>query len=49
MSVVAEGVETRDVVDFLKEHGCDMIQGYYYSKPVPESELRKQMDKEGKR
>ena len=31
---VAEGVETEDQYLFLKEHGCDVIQGYYFSKPL---------------
>jgi len=33
--VIAEGVETRSQVNFLRHYGCDMVQGYYYSKPVP--------------
>ncbi|MGA8110351.1 MAG: EAL domain-containing protein, partial [Acidobacteriaceae bacterium] len=35
MRVVAEGVENEAQMAFLREHGCDEIQGYYYSKPVP--------------
>jgi diguanylate cyclase (GGDEF)-like protein/PAS domain S-box-containing protein len=35
MSVVAEGVENREQYAFLKKHGCDIIQGYYISKPLP--------------
>ena len=38
MRTVAEGVEAREQVDFLAEKGCDMIQGYYYSKPLPKKE-----------
>lgn len=34
LEVVAEGVETLQVVDFLKAHNCHTIQGYYYSKPL---------------
>ncbi|SDM47338.1 PAS domain S-box-containing protein/diguanylate cyclase (GGDEF) domain-containing protein [Psychrobacillus sp. OK028] len=34
LEVVAEGVETKEVVDFLKAHNCHTIQGYYYSKPI---------------
>ncbi len=32
---IAEGVETREQLDFLREKHCDEIQGYYYSKPLP--------------
>ena len=35
LSVVAEGVEHEAQLDFLKKKGCDMVQGYYFSKPVP--------------
>jgi diguanylate cyclase (GGDEF)-like protein/PAS domain S-box-containing protein len=33
-SVTAEGAETSQQVDFLREHACDAIQGYYYSEPL---------------
>ena len=33
--VIAEGVETEDQLKYLRDHGCDIIQGYYYSKPLP--------------
>mgnify|MGYP003336607310 CR=1 FL=1 len=32
---LAEGSENKDQVEFLRKAGCDKIQGYYYSKPVP--------------
>ena len=37
--VVAEGVETADQVSALKAMGCDIVQGYYFSKPVPAGEF----------
>ncbi len=39
MKVVAEGVESPQQVELLKEMGCDFMQGYYYSKPLPMNEL----------
>src|SRR3984885_14720800 len=35
LKVVAEGVETAEQLQFLREHACDEIQGYYFSRPVP--------------
>lgn len=40
MKVVAEGVETESQLNFLKNAGCDYIQGYYFSKPLPEKEFK---------
>jgi len=37
--VVAEGVETEDQYIYLKNSGCDVIQGYYFSKPIPKDEF----------
>ena len=34
VAVVAEGVETREQAEFLRRHGCDAIQGFYFSKPL---------------
>ncbi|WP_107924244.1 GGDEF domain-containing phosphodiesterase [Lysinibacillus parviboronicapiens] len=39
MKVVAEGVEQAQQVDILRKMNCDIIQGYYYSKPLPLDEL----------
>jgi len=37
--VIAEGVESKEQFDFLRKHGCDIIQGYYFSKPLPCDEM----------
>jgi EAL domain-containing protein (putative c-di-GMP-specific phosphodiesterase class I) len=39
LNVVAEGVETREQLEFLRRHQCDHIQGYICSKPLPASEF----------
>ena len=39
--VIAEGVETEDECKLLKDAGCDIIQGYYFSKPLPPEEFEK--------
>jgi len=39
--VIAEGVETAEQLDALREMGCDLVQGYYFSKPVPAGEYEK--------
>jgi diguanylate cyclase (GGDEF)-like protein len=41
IEVVAEGVETAEQLRFLKNHRCDLIQGYFISRPVPAAELEK--------
>ncbi len=35
MTVVAEGIETAEVGELMKQQGCDKGQGYFYSKPMP--------------
>lgn len=40
MRVVAEGVETTDQLEFLRSRGCDIAQGYLFSRPVPLAEFR---------
>lgn len=39
MKIVAEGIETREQVDFLAKQNCDLIQGFYFSKPLPINEF----------
>ena len=39
--VIAEGVETEEECRLLKEAGCDIIQGYYFSKPLPPEDFSK--------
>ena len=43
---VAEGVEEKEQVDFLKGIGCNIIQGYYFSRPLPEEEFIELLKKE---
>ena len=41
LSQITEGVETREQLDMLKEMGCKLFQGYYFSKPIPIDEFEK--------
>lgn len=43
IQTVAEGVETKENIDLLRELGCDIVQGYYYAKPMAEELLKEQM------
>ncbi|MEN3291844.1 MAG: diguanylate cyclase [Burkholderiales bacterium] len=43
LRVVAEGVETREQLDILRDLGCDEHQGYFYSRPVPADTLISQL------
>ncbi|HBN52592.1 MAG TPA: hypothetical protein DD456_00715 [Stenotrophomonas sp.] len=40
LPIVAEGIETRQQLDFLAQHGCQMGQGYWYAWPMPMEELQ---------
>jgi EAL domain-containing protein (putative c-di-GMP-specific phosphodiesterase class I) len=44
MRVVAEGVETREQLAILQEHGCPQGQGYYFSRPVPAVQFRQLLE-----
>lgn len=46
MRVVAEGIEKKEQVDFLASQGCDMIQGFYYAKPMPVEEFEEKVEKD---
>ena len=46
LTVVAEGVETRGQLDLLKDAGCKLVQGYYFSKPIPAEEFARLIEKE---
>lgn len=39
IKTIAEGVEKRDTVEFLKSTGCDVVQGFVFSKPMPLEEF----------
>ena len=44
LKIVAEGIEKKEQLDILSKYNCDYIQGYYISKPVPESDIFKLLD-----
>ncbi|HEY7885853.1 MAG TPA: EAL domain-containing protein [Cellvibrionaceae bacterium] len=45
LNVVAEGVETKEQADFLKNNGCAVIQGYLYARPMAIDDLKQQLQK----
>ena len=46
VKVVAEGVETAGQMGLLKDAGCDLVQGYYFSRPLPPEEFEKLIERE---
>jgi len=49
MKVIAEGAETRGQVDFLREHQCDQVQGYFFSRPISDDNLLILLERERER
>jgi len=45
VKTVVEGVETKEQVDFVQKLKCDIIQGYYYSKPISKDEFEDYFNK----
>lgn len=43
LEVVAEGAEVREQIEFLRAHGCELVQGFFYSKPLPANEFAAMM------
>ena len=41
LKVIAEGAETQDELDYLKLQGCDIVQGFVHSRPMPSSDVTK--------
>ena len=46
IKVLAEGIETKEYVDFLEEQGCDYIQGFYFYRPMPLEKFIELLDKD---
>jgi EAL domain-containing protein (putative c-di-GMP-specific phosphodiesterase class I) len=44
LRVIAEGVETREQLEFLRARGCDVAQGYYFSAPLPHEGFSKLLE-----
>ena len=45
LEIIAEGVETKEQLDFLLENGCENIQGYYFSHPLTKEDMLKVLEK----
>ncbi|MBP2032002.1 EAL domain-containing protein (putative c-di-GMP-specific phosphodiesterase class I) [Clostridium algifaecis] len=45
--IITEGVETKEQMDLLTGLGCNIIQGYYFSKPLPENEIENLLKSQG--
>ena len=47
MELIAEGVETKEQLDFLRDIGCENVQGFYFSRPLPEEQFNALMQQTG--
>ena len=45
VQTIAEGIETKEQMEFIRNIKCDIIQGYYYSKPISKEEFEKYFNK----
>jgi EAL domain-containing protein (putative c-di-GMP-specific phosphodiesterase class I) len=45
LNVSAEGAETQAQIDFLRKEGCDEVQGFFYSRPIPADDVRSFLDR----
>lgn len=48
LRIIAEGVETAAQLEFLRSNGCDEIQGYHFSRPLPPEEFVKFINKQSR-
>jgi EAL domain-containing protein (putative c-di-GMP-specific phosphodiesterase class I) len=47
-NIIQEGVETKEQLDLVESCGCDYVQGFYFSKPLPETEFHQYLASEAR-